>query len=39
MLLSTLYIAWLLLCALLPNNYVESLTYDRQTLLDIRSSV
>ncbi len=38
LLLSTLFIAWLFLYALLPNNYVESLTYDRQTLLDIRSS-
>lgn len=36
--LSIMSCMWLLICTLLPFNYVESLVYDRQTLLDIRSS-
>ncbi|ROI15199.1 hypothetical protein DPX16_8998 [Anabarilius grahami] len=36
--LSIMSSMWLLICTLLPFNYVESLVYDRQTLLDIRKS-
>lgn len=35
--LPTLFYIWLFLCALIPVYHTESVVYDRQSLLDIRS--